>query len=279
MRSLRAPMAALLCAALGCGAGDDGGSAPSAGSPLEADLASARLEVATLRQALDEERHERQALEAEVEWLREQLESAGWADPAGGASHAGAEAAAPDSAGEAGADSPAPGHGGERPWFDAEALAKHGLPPADVERLREAFGASELALLRLEDQARREGWLDEPRYRLALRDMRLALRGELGDEGFDALLYATGRRNRVVVSDLLGDSPAERAGLEPGDEILRYADARIFGPMELKAATTAGTAGERVEIVVLRDGARERVFVPRGPLGIRMRPASRPPAP
>jgi hypothetical protein len=278
MRPLRAPMAALLFAALGCGAGgDEDGAAPPAGAPLEADLASARLELATLRQALDEERHERQALEAEVEWLREQLEATGWVEPAGGASEAGAEAGS--DATEGGAAPRAPGADAERPWFDAEALAKHGVSPADVERVREAFDESELALLDLEDQARREGWFDEPRYRLALRDMRLALRSELGDEHFDALLYATGRRNRVVVSDLLEDSPAQRAGVEPGDEILSYADGRIFGPMELKAATTEGTAGERVELVVLRDGQRERLFVPRGPLGIRMRPESRPPAP
>jgi membrane-associated protease RseP (regulator of RpoE activity) len=274
MRPLRAPMAALLLAALACGPrGGADGEAPAVGSPLEADLASARLEVATLRQALDEERQERQALEAEVEWLREQLESAGWEEPAADAPEAEGDADVPAATPEAGEKH------AERPWFDAEALAKHGVPPSDVDLVRESFDASELALLNLEDQARREGWFDKPRYRLALRDQRVALRADLGDERFDALLFATGRRNRVVVTDLLDESPAQRAGLEPGDEILSYGESRVFGPMELKAATTAGTAGERVEIVVLRDGARERFFAPRGPLGIRMRPASRPPAP
>jgi hypothetical protein len=264
--SLRARSRALaVLAALACGPGGGGGTAATPSPSLEADLASARLEVATLRQALSEERGEREALEAELERLRQELDELAWRDEAAG------PAAGP---GEGGAEAAA--HPG-RPWFDAEALARHGVPPAEQDALREAFDASELALLQLEDEARRGGWYDEPRYRQRLRDLRLELRAELGDERFDLLLFATGRHNRVVVTDLLSDSPAERAGVRPGDEILSYAERRIFRGMELKAATTEGEAGERVELVVLRDGSRERLWVPRGPLGIRMRPANRPP--
>jgi hypothetical protein len=182
--------------------------------------------------------------------------------------------------GEGDAGAGAAGRGSaERPWFDADALESHGVQPAEVDRLRESFDASEMALLDLEDRARREGWYDEPLYRQSLRDLRQGLRAELGDDRFDLLLFATGRHNRVVVSDLLDGSPAQRAGIRPGDEILSYADRRVFKGMELKRATTQGRAGERVEVVVLRDGERVRLWLPRGPLGIRMRQASRPPPP
>jgi hypothetical protein len=268
MRRTRAASAALLFAALACGPGGDAASPASpAPPPLGDELEAARLEVATLRQALAEERADREALEEEVERLRREIEDLGWNEREPGKEEE--EGAAEDA--ESGERSPG------RPWFDAEALAKHRVQPAEIDRLRDAFDASELALLELEDRARREGWYDDPRYRFALRDMRLALRAELGDDGFDLLLFATGRHNRIVVDDLLRDSPAERAGLQRGDEILSYGDRRVFRGPELKRATTEGTAGERVEIVVLRDGARARLWVPRGPLGIRMRPESRPP--
>jgi hypothetical protein len=48
--------------------------------------------------------------------------------------------------------------------------------------------------------------------------------------------------------------------------------------MELKQATTEGRAGERVAVDVWRDGARVRLWLPRGPLGIRMRQTRSPPS-
>jgi len=252
-----------MLAAMACGPGRDAGvAAPPKSSSVEADLEAARLEVATLRQALSEERTEREALEAEVERQRQELDDLAWRDEAPAAEPGEQEKAE---------------RGGGAPWFDAESLARHGVQPAELDRVREAFDASELALLQLEDRARREGWYDAPRYREALRDMRVALRAELGDDRFDLLLFASGRHNRVVVTDLLEGSPAERAGIQQGDEILSYADQRVFRGMELKHATTEGQAGERIEVELLRDGSRVRVWVPRGPLGIRMSEASRPP--
>jgi hypothetical protein len=202
---------AALVAALACGPGGEG-DAPVAHTPpgLEADLAAARLEIASLREALGEERAERQALELEVERLHEEIDQLAWSD------------------GKPGADEPSrdtgEGAGQEQPWFDAEGLLAHGVQPAEVERVREAFDDSELALLELDNQARREEWYRDPRYRQELRDLRMALRAELGDDRFDLLLYATGRKNRVAVSDLLEGSAAQRSGLQPGDEILSYAE-------------------------------------------------------
>jgi hypothetical protein len=258
---------ATLVAALACGSGG-GGDAPLAHAPsdLEGDLAAARLEIAGLREALGEERAERQALELEVERLHEEIDQLAWSD---------AKPEADPQAGEPGEDA---GAEQDRPWFDADGLLAHGVQPAEVERVREAFDDSELALLELENQARREDWYRDPRYRQELRDLRMALRAELGDDRFDLLLYATGRQNRVAVTDLLEGSAAQRGGLQPGDEILSYADQRIFRPMELKQATIEGRPGERVEVEVWRDGSSVRLWLPRGPLGIRMRQTRSPPS-
>jgi hypothetical protein len=265
---MRASRIAALLAALACEPGS-GGDAPLAQpSPeLAEDLAAARLEIATLREALGEERAERQAFELEVERLHEELDQLAWSDAIPGAAEQAPEPGEPENERHA-----------QRPWFDADGLLRHGVQPSEVERVREAFDASELALLELENQARREDWYRDPRYRQELHDMRLALRAELGDDRFDLLLYATGRQNRIVVSDLLQGSAAQRSGLQPGDEILSYADRRVFRPTELKQATTEGRPGERVELEVLRDGSRIRVWLPRGPIGIQMRQTRSPPA-
>ncbi len=52
--------------------------------------------------------------------------------------------------------------------------------------------------------------------------------------------------------------------------ILRYGQQRIFSPAELREATADGTAGESTAVAVLRDGQETQVYVPRGPLGIRI---------
>ena len=244
-----APVFVALLAALACGS--DHETPPSSGPPADAarELEAAQLEIATLREALASEHVEREALEAELERLRAEPAEAGASDTAGAP-----PGAAPPT----------------EPWFAADDLLQHGVEPAEVDRVCEAFDRSEMALLELEDRARREGWLGTPRYWQALYEERSGLRAELGDERFDLLLYASGRRNRVVVEDLLDGSPAQRAGLQRGDEILRYDDARIFRASELKFQTTQGKPGATLAIDLVRDGSPVRVWVSSGPLGVRL---------
>ena len=104
------------------------------------------------------------------------------------------------------------------------------------------------------------------------------LREELGEEVYDGLLYAQGKDNRVVVSDVLNRSPAEEADIRERDVVLRYDGARVFAPQELRRATMGGVAGESVPIELQRGNALIRLFVPRGPLGITLISDSRPPA-
>ena len=260
MRPPTALVLLALLAALACGSDREGRAPQELPPSREADLEAARLEVATLREALASEHAEREALEAELDRLRAELDDAGWSDAASEAKGAGPDAK--------------PGAG---EWFDANGLLQHGVEPAEVDRVREAFDASEMALLQLEDQARREGWFGRPRYRQALRDLRESLRADLGDERFDLLLYASGRHNRVVVKGLLNGSPAQRAGIQPGDEILSYGEGRIFRGEELKYRTTTGKPGEQVAIDLLRAGQRQRIWVSYGPLGVQLAEERRPP--
>lgn len=157
------------------------------------------------------------------------------------------------------------------------ALEAAGWLPTEIERLRREFDAYELERLYLRDQATREGWRGGARFRREQRELLDELRGELGEDDYDAALYAEGRQNRVMVQSLLDDSPAQASGLRVGDEIIRYAGERIFEPIRLVRLTVAGEAGRPVEMRVLRGGEEIRLFVPRGPLGVRLRPVSRPP--
>lgn len=126
--------------------------------------------------------------------------------------------------------------------------------------------------LYLADQSKRDGTFRTAGYNEEFMSLRRELREDLGPEGYDAFLYATGRNNRVVVRQVLENSPAGRAGLEAGDVIVRYSGQRVFHPDEFKRATASGEFGAPVSLEVLRDGVHHRFSVSRGPLGISMKP-------
>jgi hypothetical protein len=203
-----------------------------------------------LERALEQERQARGALEQEIARLREG-EAEGVSDPLA------AEAVAPREA--------APTEEG----FDAAGLLAAGIPPHEVARLQARFEAFELELLYLQDEANREGW-KPPRLQQERRALRQEMRNELGDDDYDAMLYAAGRKNRVTVSDVLADSAADSAGLRKGDAVLQYGDERIFDAHALVLATRGGEPGALTEVRFERDGSVHRVFVPRGPIGIRL---------
>lgn len=94
------------------------------------------------------------------------------------------------------------------------------------------------------------------------------LRTELGDADYERYLAALGRPTSVDVRDVLASSPAERSGLQPGDEILAYDGKRVFDMRELNALTLEGTAGESVVVDVRRGEQNVQLVMPRGPIGI-----------
>ncbi len=236
-------------------------SAPQAGEAL-------RTELAALAEDLAAERDARGALETEVAWLRRELE----------------RMALPE-AGEEPLEPPAPpardGPHDDAPEsigvFQAERLVAAGIHPDEVERLRLRYDRNRMDELYLNDQATREGELRTARHRAEIRDLRRSLREEIGEDDYDLLLYAVGKNNRVILADVLRESPAMQTGLLPGDVLVRYDGRRIFNPRELKLATTQGKAGATVAVEVVRGDEQLRFFVPRGPLGITMRTAVRPP--
>ena len=254
--------------------GRDEGPAPAPDLAGGDVAAAAPPGLAALREELARERAAREALEADVDELREAvLEWAALPLEAPPVEEVGSGA---DEEREAARGSARPG---ESPWFDADALLATGLAAPEVERLRERFAEHELEELYLRDRASREGWLQKPGYRQALREMREAFRAELGEEDYDRMLYAAGRQNRVRIVDVLPDSPADRAGLQAGDVLLSYAGERMFEIRTLTQATRGGRPGDPTEIRYVRDGEEGRVYVPRGPLGVRLGPGRLPPAP
>jgi membrane-associated protease RseP (regulator of RpoE activity) len=215
-------------------------------------------DLAALAAALEEERAARRALAEEVAALRIELArlSKGDAAPA-------PVPKPPPAASDIRVPAP----------FDEQALLDAGFDPREAARLRERVETFELERLYLRDRATREGWAGTQRFAEEARALEArgrALRDELGDDRYDWLLYASGQSNRVVVQSVMERSPASDAGIRPGDAILAYDSARLFDASTLRDATTQGRAGESVAVEVTRGSEVLRLFVPRGPLGVRL---------
>ena len=85
-----------------------------------------------------------------------------------------------------------------------------------------------------------------------------AFRENLGDADYEKYLQARGGESSITVREVIGSSPANRAGLRPGDRILSYDGDRVFNMFELKD----------VVVDIERDGQRMQLVLPRGPMGI-----------
>lgn len=229
-------------------------------------------ELAGLRDSLERERTARLALARRVEGLREALEKA---------SSATARTLESDTRRTVTSSHPAEASDLESDfaelWFSEQALRDEGLSATEVQRLRRRFDEVELEKLYARDRALREGWSSSSRHYAELRDIRREFRDEVGDDDYDRVLYASGRKNRVRVLDLLRGSAAEDSGIEVGDVVYRYAGERVFDPSTLYIQTTQGRLGESVEIEVLRDDEIIALTIPRGPLGGKMLHFSVPP--
>jgi hypothetical protein len=233
--------------------------------------------IAELTRELDRERGLRGALEIELSLLRREMEP----DPAPPS----APTAASSPTEGSGAVSEASNKGAKTPdeksahaeWFDASKLTELGMDERRAEWLRERFEALQMEELYLSDQARRDQSLHKPRYGRELLELREDTRAEIGDEDYDSMLYASGRHNRVLLSNVLQNSPAAAAGVQAGDVLVRYGDQAIYDVRDLLAATAGGELGESTSIDIERDGERLRLFVERGPLGARIQPLLRAP--
>jgi hypothetical protein len=157
------------------------------------------------------------------------------------------------------------------PVFDEDALRAAGLSMTTVKQTRERFEQLEMDRLFLRDRAIREGWMGTVRYSNEVEKLegrKQDINNSLGDNGYDAYLYATNQSNRVVIREMLQGSPAKTAGLLPGDMVLSYDRKRMFATRDLQNATAGGHAGESVPVEILRNGQSMTLYIPRGPLGV-----------
>lgn len=163
-------------------------------------------------------------------------------------------------------------------WFDESALLDAGLDADDFSGLQQRVEALELQKLELANEATREGWVRNKAYYQRLRALDDQFRETLSDAEYDIYLYATGRSNRVSVSDVLENSPAGFAGIHSGDIIVSYAGEKVFDPTSLYRLTTLGQNGEMVPITLRRGDDLVTSYIPRGPLGTRIQASRQPPA-
>ena len=76
----------------------------------------------------------------------------------------------------------------------------------------------------------------------------LKLREDLGDAQYESYLAANGQPTAIGVSAVFDSSPAQVAGLQPGDEITHYDGKRVFNTFDLTRQTMEGAAGENVVV-------------------------------
>jgi TolA-binding protein len=121
-------------------------------------------------------------------------------------------------------------------------------------------------LLQAEYEARRSG--NEQDYWDRASNYQGTLRERLGESDYEKYIVAQGGQASITVSDVIGTSPASRAGLKPGDRIVSYDGNRVYSMSELKNQAFDGDQGEDVIVDIERDGQRMQLVMPRGPLGI-----------
>ena len=152
-------------------------------------------------------------------------------------------------------------------------LIKAGIDPALAADIVRRKNMIEMKKLELSDRASRDGYLGTSQYMRELGELNqddFSIRDEIGDDAYDAYLYASGQANRVRATSVMLGSPAEQAGMKDGDLILSYGEQQLFDWGELKSATTEGERGEYVNVTIMRNGELMNLWVPRGPLGVRL---------
>ncbi len=148
----------------------------------------------------------------------------------------------------------------------AEQLVAAGFLPSQADWILQREQELQMAALQDRFDAERSG---EPIDWMANRNQSAdALREELGDADYERYLEANNRSTNVAVSSVIESSPAQVAGLQPGDEIYRYDGQRVFSMTDLTRQTMVGEPGQNVAVDVMRNGNLIQVVMPRGPVGI-----------
>ena len=145
-------------------------------------------------------------------------------------------------------------------------LVRNGITPERAEWILQRESEARFEALQAEFDARRAGESIDP-YASNL-DAQTRLRSDLGEADYEDYLQSMGQPTAVMVQEVLGSSPASRAGLQAGDQLVSYGGTRVFNMTELRSQSMQGRTGEDVVIEIMRDGTLMQLTVPRGPLGI-----------
>jgi hypothetical protein len=236
--------------------GSPGTNTFDASQPVEA-----RIEA--LERAVSDERFARQLLQEEVFYLTNELERLTVPEPF--------EPPAPDGAEAGGESEPALSRSERRrrsrtPEGRIELLVDAGFLPSQAEWITQREQELQMEALQSRFDAERNGedidWMAD---RTMASDK---LREELGDADYERYLEANDRSTSVAVSSVIESSPAQTAGLMPGDQIIRYDGQRVFSMTDLTRQTMDGEPGQTVVVDVMRNGNLMQVVMPRGPVGI-----------
>jgi len=147
-----------------------------------------------------------------------------------------------------------------------EALIEAGFLPSQASLIVRREAELQMEALRVRYDAERNGDpVDYYRSRNAGND---ALREELGDADYERYLEANNRSTSISISSVIDSSPAQAAGLRPGDEIVRYDGERVFSMTDLTQQAIDGVPGQNIAVDIVRDGVPMQVVMPRGPIGI-----------
>ena len=234
----------------------DGSGAFDASQPYAARLAA-------LERAVSDERLARQLLQEEVFYLTSELERL--------VGPAEFEPSVPTDASDAGEAVVDADRRSDRRYRNSaegrkQRLVEAGFLPAQAEWILRREQELQMDALQARFDAERSG---DPVDWTANRTMAAdSLRAELGDAEYERYLDASGRSTNVAVSSVIESSPAQSAGLQPGDEIVRYDGERVFSMTDLTRQTMVGEPGETVVIDIMRNGNIMQVVMPRGPVGI-----------
>jgi len=218
--------------------------------------------IAALEQAVSDERQARQWLQEEVMYLTGELELlSGGNEP---------EPQSDIDAEEPSLDSQSARREDYRRRYSEEgrieALIEAGFLPSQASLIVRREAELQMEALQARYDAERSGdHVDYYRSRNAGND---ALREELGDADYERYLEANNRSTSVSISSVIDSSPAQAAGLQPGDEIVRYDGERVFSMTDLSQQAIEGVPGQNVAVDIVRNGVAMQVVMPRGPVGI-----------
>lgn len=108
-------------------------------------------------------------------------------------------------------------------------------------------------------------------YLEAVSDGDILLLPEIGEAEFQRYRTARGQSIGVQVAAVPAGSNAERAGIQPGDEILSYGGKRVIDSAVLGMYSQQTPPSSGVSVELLRDGQRMRLSAPSGPINIEAR--------